>query len=339
MTAPGNTQVQTRADDERRRAARTAEIAERHEEWVDGEPFLLAFHSRMATIHRQVQRQHLAAAALHTALADRVRPRIALAAESPMGLRVTSSRAHPSVGALVDLLEVQSDVDRFFSRFVAHCVTLLDVTAATLLVADHLGRLGIAGSSSATARLFTGAELSGGAGPSAECHLTGDRRAYPDCSALAACWPNLAGTARAASIAAVYTIPLRHRDQVLGVLTLLDDRPARLSDEALQFAQLLAAVAVVGLTNQRRIGHYQRTAAQLQVALTSRVAIEQAKGILAERLDIAVDAAFDLLRGHARASNRKLHELAAEIIDRSLDISTPGSNPAAPLTHTPSRHA
>jgi AmiR/NasT family two-component response regulator len=53
---------------------------------------------------------------------------------------------------------------------------------------------------------------------------------------------------------------------------------------------------------------------QLQGALTSRVAIEQAKGMLAERLEIGPEEAFILLRRAARSSRMKLRELAAEVV-------------------------
>ena len=53
---------------------------------------------------------------------------------------------------------------------------------------------------------------------------------------------------------------------------------------------------------------------QLQAALDSRVAIEQAKGVLAERYGVEVGAAFELLRRAARANRLKLRELAAAVV-------------------------
>ena len=54
---------------------------------------------------------------------------------------------------------------------------------------------------------------------------------------------------------------------------------------------------------------------QLELALVSRIVIEQAKGILAERHGIGIDEAFELLRSSARSGRRKIHELAEEIVE------------------------
>jgi hypothetical protein len=53
---------------------------------------------------------------------------------------------------------------------------------------------------------------------------------------------------------------------------------------------------------------------QLQTALDSRIVIEQAKGIIAEREAISPEEAFQKIRSQARRERRKLHDLASEII-------------------------
>jgi hypothetical protein len=66
------------------------------------------------------------------------------------------------------------------------------------------------------------------------------------------------------------------------------------------------ARAAVALLNER--------AHQLQRALESRVAIEQAKGVLCERLALPPEAAFSLLRGAARSAQMPIHELARDVV-------------------------
>jgi AmiR/NasT family two-component response regulator len=55
--------------------------------------------------------------------------------------------------------------------------------------------------------------------------------------------------------------------------------------------------------------------ANLQRALDTRVVIEQAKGALAERFDLDVPEAFQLLRRSARSNRMRLHDLAARVVD------------------------
>ena len=54
---------------------------------------------------------------------------------------------------------------------------------------------------------------------------------------------------------------------------------------------------------------------QLEHALESRIDIEQAKGVLAERLALSMDEAFAILRGSARSNRMNIHELARRVID------------------------
>jgi hypothetical protein len=70
-------------------------------------------------------------------------------------------------------------------------------------------------------------------------------------------------------------------------------------------AALARLMAVTHATYERR--------AQLEVALESRVAIEQAKGVVAERHGLDLDAAFTAIRRAARTNRIKLHDLVARI--------------------------
>jgi AmiR/NasT family two-component response regulator len=72
--------------------------------------------------------------------------------------------------------------------------------------------------------------------------------------------------------------------------------------------------------HERNLRHQEVLAEQLQGALNSRIAIEQAKGVLAERLGLDMDMAFSLLRTRARGHGRRLAELASAVADGSEDM-------------------
>jgi AmiR/NasT family two-component response regulator len=99
----------------------------------------------------------------------------------------------------------------------------------------------------------------------------------------------------------------------------------------MDLAQAMAEVAAIGLTQERALRERSLLAGQLQAALNSRVVIEQAKGMLAEYLNMTMDEAFTLLRNYARDHNRKLSELAGDIAGRKVPsaalIQRPGHEP------------
>jgi hypothetical protein len=63
-----------------------------------------------------------------------------------------------------------------------------------------------------------------------------------------------------------------------------------------------------------RVQQLEQENAQLREALASRIVIEQAKGILAERNRISLDEAFELLRRAARSNRMRIHTLAAAVV-------------------------
>jgi hypothetical protein len=127
-------------------------------------------------------------------------------------------------------------------------------------------------------------------------------------------WPRFASAAIEVGFASVHAVPMRLRTQTIGALDFFTVECGTLDDSILRLGRTLADMATIGLLQQRAIHHRDLLAGHLQTALNSRVVIEQAKGILAERLQVDVDQAFVLLRRGARSHNRRLSDLAYAIV-------------------------
>ncbi len=123
---------------------------------------------------------------------------------------------------------------------------------------------------------------------------------------------------------------MRLRNEVIGALNVFSRSATALDDADRQVTQSLADIATIGILQQRALNDARVVTSQLESALESRVAIEQAKGIVAERRAVTIDTAFMLLRRYARSNNRMLQQIALEIIDGTLAAEAlPDPAPAA----------
>lgn len=112
-------------------------------------------------------------------------------------------------------------------------------------------------------------------------------------------------------------LPLRLRDERVGALNLFRDEAGSLRQVDLAVGQALADVATIGILHQRILTHSDLINQQLQTALNTRVVIEQAKGVIAERGHVDMEEAFALLRSHARRSHQRLADVAHAVVDHS----------------------
>jgi GAF domain-containing protein len=166
-------------------------------------------------------------------------------------------------------------------------------------------------------RLLELLQLQTDQGPCPECFHTGRPVAVPDLSTATSRWPRFTAKARQIGFASVHALPMRLRTDVIGTLNLFHTEPGTLDEDTLRLAQALADVATIGLLQARAIRHRETLAEQLQTALNSRIVIEQAKGVIAERRDLDMDQSFTLLRSTARTNNRQLSDLARAVVDGS----------------------
>jgi len=223
---------------------------------------------------------------------------------------------------LADTLVADFDVIEFLHTLATRSVELLDADAAGIMLADHHGGLHVMASSTEEARLLELYELQNDEGPCLDCFRSGRAVARDGLSAMRASWPVFTPELQKLGFHSAQALPMRLRNETIGALNLFRDRPGLMSEADLRIGQAMADVATVGLIQERAISASELLAAQLQTALNSRVRLEQAKGVLAERAGLPMDQAFQLMRDYARNNGRRLSEVATHIIDGLLDDRT-----------------
>lgn len=178
------------------------------------------------------------------------------------------------------------------------------------LVSEHAG---------AAAGRLLGFELTRRAGPCRGVLTTGT--GLPDVpldERERAPWPRLASLARELRVRRMTVLPLRHDAAPYGVLAVYRGQAAPLDAYEVARLQALADATALGLGTRQRFAAVSEEAGHLQRALTERVPVEQAKGILAERLGCPPGEAFHLLRTYARSHQTRLHEVSRQIIEGEL---------------------
>ena len=230
---------------------------------------------------------------------------------------------------LADTLVDDFDVVDFMTLLTERCVELLGATDGGLMLVDTLGDLRVVASSSEQMRTLELLELQSSEGPCLDAYRTAQAVGADDLDAITRKWPGFAAHVLAAGYRSVYAVPMRLRTNVIGALNLFNTSQAPWDTDDLKVAQALADVATIGLLHQRAMHDSSLLSTQLQMALNSRVTIEQAKGLLAGRLAINTEEAFERLRRYARSHNLRLSDVAADLLagrmpDTAMDeLSTP----------------
>ena len=210
------------------------------------------------------------------------------------------------------------DVVDLLSTLVYTCTQLLDVQAGGILLADGTGMLELVASTSEEAEIVEVMIVAAGAGPCIDSYKTGAVVSVPDIDTDLRDWPRFRRTALDQGFRAAHATPLRLHGEVIGAMNLLSTVTGALSDRDAQLAQALADVATVGILHERSFRQPEVVAAQLHLALDTRILVEQAKGVLAQVRSCTMSEAFDALRDYARTHEVTLRAAAEGVVDRSI---------------------
>lgn len=217
-----------------------------------------------------------------------------------------------------DTIVDEYDVVEFLHRLAARCVELVNASEAGIMLADRDGTLHYVASSSERMRLIELFELQHEQGPCLDAFRDGVAIHTTLTDEATVRWPHFAPHAKEVGFASVSALPMRLRTEVIGALNIFSAQVEPLGSEDQAVAQALADIATIGIIQERALNDALVVAAQLEMALESRIVIEQAKGIVAERDHVSIDTAFTLLRAYARSHNALLSQIANDVIDGTI---------------------
>jgi GAF domain-containing protein len=225
-----------------------------------------------------------------------------------------------TIVTLIDTLVAEFDVIDVLTMLASRSVELLGAAAAGILLADESGELRVMAASSEQIVLLELFQIQNEQGPCMDSYRTGEVVVSADLRAPSK-WPLFAVESVAAGFPSVCAVPLRLRSVILGCLNLFLAEPVPLRDADLRLARSLADVASIAIVQDQAARDAATREGRLQHALNSRIAIEQAKGMLSQHLNVDMDGAFALLRTFARNHNRGLTEVAESIVAGTLELS------------------
>ncbi|MDT5138123.1 MAG: hypothetical protein QOD58_2385 [Mycobacterium sp.] len=223
------------------------------------------------------------------------------------------TRVLDAVVTLVDNLLDDFDIVDLLTGLTERCAELLDVAAAGFLLADPLQQLRLLAATSEQAHELELYQLQADEGPCVDCYISGEPVSVADIRAEEQRWPHFVPAALDAGFASVHAIPMRAAGLVLGALGLFGTHPGELNEADLLVGQTLTRIACVAIL-QEHPPTPLTVLPQLRSALTNRVIVEQAKGLLRQLLNVSVEEAFALLRTYARDRGDHLTDVARRLM-------------------------
>lgn len=215
---------------------------------------------------------------------------------------------------IADTPTLEFDIDAPLILLSQRSVEVLGISSSGVMLMSE-GALTLGAWSDSMARTLALFELRYHEGPNLDCCQAGHALLNRNLAPAETPWPRWGAAGLAAGYQTVHALPLCRRGEVMGsvVFYQVDSNP--IDEFNVTIGQALADATAIAIFRQRAAFDAATLTDQLYRALSSRVVVEQAKGIIAARFGMTVEAAFDQIRQHARNNNERLDALARRIID------------------------
>jgi GAF domain-containing protein len=228
-------------------------------------------------------------------------------------MTVSADGLRQALDQLADLRTSPVSVEEALDRVVATADTLFGVDGTALMLVDRDQVLRNLAVSDPRAGLLEEFQATHGEGPCVDA-FDGKEPVAADDLAREDRWPAFAAAAAGRRLLAVLASPIPYSEQAVGVVAVFAGEPHPWTGAEREAIVAFTELVALLILNAMEASERGRLAAELQVALDSRVVIEQAKGVLVGRHGLTTRQAFERLRRQARDQRRPLPEVARAVV-------------------------
>ena len=224
-----------------------------------------------------------------------------------------------AVGDYAQALLTDYDIGTVLYGLTDHVTAVLGADGAGVSLAEEGRDLACVAATDGRIAATEEAQVARRQGPCRDAYQTGELIAVADLEHEER-WPAYRATALEHGVRAVLAVPMPVAERRIGALDIYRQTVHEWDDTEQQVARVLADMASGYVINAGRLEQARTLTQQLQHALDSRIIVEQAKGILAERNRVSTAEAFERIRKHARATSTRVHEIARQIVDGTPNV-------------------
>jgi GAF domain-containing protein len=228
-------------------------------------------------------------------------------------MTVSAAGLRQALDQLADLRSSPVTVEEALERVVASADALFGVDGTALMLVDRDQALRNLAVSDARAGLLEELQAEHSEGPCLDAFEDKQPVAADDLASDDR-WPEFAPAAAGGGLLAVLASPIPYSDHAVGVVAVFAGDPHPWTEAEREAIVAFSELVALLILNAMEATERGKLAGELQLALSSRVVIEQAKGVLVGRHGLTTRQAFDRLRRQARDQRRPLSEVARAVV-------------------------